>query len=94
VQYKRGNLFALLCCKLVSIVVVDDEQDVGEMPQKKISTLVHTSVTGVNGLEALKKLRANNSECKEEFSDYERNSITSKVLVSQKGKTHISQGQT
>jgi hypothetical protein len=57
----------LLNCKLVNIVAVDDEQDVRGIPQKKISTLVHTSVTAVNGLEPLKKLRANNSECKEEL---------------------------
>ena len=60
-------MFALLSGKLVNIVVVDDEQDVGEIPQKKISTLVHTSVTAVNGSEPLKKLGANNSECKEEL---------------------------
>ena len=48
-HYKSGNLFALLLCKLVNIVAVDDEQDVDDIPQKKISTPVHRSVTAANG---------------------------------------------
>jgi hypothetical protein len=65
-------LFALLGGKLVNIVVVDDEQDVGEIPQKKISTLVHTIVTAVNMAQNLSRnweqIIAN---AKRSFGDYE-----------------------
>jgi len=51
----------------VNIVAVDDEQDVRGILQKKMSNLGHTSATAVNGLFALKKLRANNNKSKEEL---------------------------